>query len=562
MVALVIQKHSLFSSNIPLDLKRTRLENVLLKYKNETKHEELRELESEIIIGNFNIFNVKSFNNPEKLKGEFSFGRYIYATKEFVGVRDRIGIKTFFYSNTKDLFVYSTSLKVIKEIIKDVSVNQEYLEHVLTGTAPLPNETFYNEIERLPPAHILKYDKGELTIRKYWEPTPKKTTSQEAFNELLVSAINNRDTEISGSELSGGIDSSGISGVLARKNKQLFSFRHVMSDLWIDNYYPFLDERKYSNSQIAFSKNINIVNVDSTDKGIVAELIQQMSIMGSPFYSTMSLFSGGLYDAAKDKGVETLFSGFGGDELVSSTSFYYIQELINQKNWKELRRITEVDFFSIQNIKYYVRAFFPKLRIKKHWRAEQLQNHLLNKEININKILKSDAATKKFDTLNDYLISKIKGNTLLTRIEENGLALHAMGIEYTYPLFDTDLIECFLGLPSDVKYNNKLPRSVYRNAIKSYVPEEIYNREDKTGATVPTVFYRFMNDYDNIKEILIKYKNGKASEFLNFKKMFSILELIKKKAIGQPVAQRIDIRIFLMGLQMILYFDMDVLEDQ
>jgi hypothetical protein len=42
--------------------------------------------------------------------------------------------------------------------------------------------------------------------------------------------------------------------------------------------------------------------------------------------------------------------------------------------------------------------------------------------------------------------------------------------------------------------------------------------------------------------------------------MIEVLKLIKKKAHGEEV-KRIDIRIFIIGLQMILYFDMDVLGD-
>lgn len=562
MVALLILKNTDLVQFKSSEFKETKRKNIIYKYTQDTQHENCYKLENELTVGNYNIFNSKTFDNPEKIKGEFSFGKYNFSTNTFVGCRDRIGVKTFFYANTKDVFVYSTSLKGVKESIRKVSVNQGYLERVLTGTAPLPSETFFNEIKRLPPAHELVYSNKTLNIRKYWEPKSDKYATQEEFNRLLIQAVKSRDNNISGSELSGGIDSSGISGILARENSSLQSFRHVMNDSYIDKYLPFGDERKFSQLQVDYSKNILMNDEDSLGKGIVDELINEMKILGSPFYSTMSLFSDSIYDSAKNKEIETLFSGFGGDELVSSTSSYYKRELLNQKKWKELRIITEVDFFSAQNLKYYFRSYFPHYRRNKHWREEQLENHLLNKKVDLDKILKADIATKKYDTLNDLLVSKISGHTLLTRIEENGLSLRARGIEYTYPLFDVDLIQCFLGLPPNVKYNNKLPRSVYRKAIKPYVPKEIYLRNSKTGATVPTVFYRFMNDYDRIMELLNKYKSGRASEFLNTSKMIIQLDLIRGKAIGDVVNKRIDIRLFIIGLQMILYFDMDVLSDK
>ena len=187
---------------------------------------------------------------------------------------------------------------------------------------------------------------------------------------------------------------------------------------------------------------------------------------------------------------------------------------------------------------------------------------MLNKTIDKQMILKNDLATRIYPTLNQFMLAKISGDTFLTRLEENGVALRARGVEYTYPLLDSDLISCFLGFSGKEKYNQKLPRGIYKKAIQSFTPPEIHFRDDKTGATVPTVFYRFMNDYDKIQELLETYKNGMASEFLNIDKMKEILNLIRRKAVGEKVAQRIDNRIFLMGLQMILYFDMDVLGDK
>ena len=561
MLAFVSLKNNKTISLNTLGLQATIQNNVFYKIVKESTHEQTVLETNYLMIGNATLLINKS-TDIEMFEGEYSVGEYNLKTQIFKGARDKIGIKPFFYANTKDLFVYSTSIKFIKQLLNKVTVNNEYIERVLSSTAPLFDETFYQEIKRLPPAHELTYANNQITVKKYWSPQIKKDSNQQEFNKFLLKAVKKRTKNIVGSELSGGIDSSGISGILSKQigvNK-LQSFRHVMNDLYIKKYSPFGDEREYSQRMLDFSSNIEINNIDALGKGILNELVQEMQNIGTPFYSGMTLFSDGLYDVAREKGVETLFSGFGGDELVSSSSKYIIRELLNRKRFRELRELTGVNFLSVKNLKYYFRALFPNYKRKKHWREEQLDNHLLNKELNFKEILKNDEATRTFETLNDFLISRIQGRTLLTRLEENGLSARARGIEYTYPLLDVDLIECFLALPSKVKYNHKLPRSVYRNAIKDFTPKEIYTRNNKTGTTVSTVFYRFMNDYDKIMEFLLKYKKGKASEFLNISKMIETLKLIKKKAYGEEV-KRIDIRIFIIGLQMILYFDLDVLGD-
>ena len=557
MIALVIFNRNKNKQNSDTLLHNTKHSNINYLFKKESIHDTLNTNEELIQIGNVNSPILKEGNITSN-NGEFSFGKYIFSTKKFIGYRDKIGVKPFFYANTKDLFVYSTSIKTIKKIIETTSINYEYIERVLMGIPPLKHETFYNEIKRLPPAHELIYLNNEIIIQKYWSPKPLINATQDLFNQLLHKAIKIRKMNVAGSELSGGIDSSGISGILAQQQPILHSFSHVMHNSFSKRISPFEDEREFSQKQINFSKNISIHNIDALNKGIINELIQEIKVIGSPFFSSMSLFSEELYDTAKGVGVDVLFSGFGGDELVSSNSSYLINELLQNKELNKVRYITNTNFLTIQNLKYITRAYFPYFIARNTWKKKQLENHLFIKNINIKEILRESTTYKN---LNEFLISKIQGNTLLTRLEENGISLRARGIEYTYPLLDVDLIECFLGLPNEIKYNHKLPRLVYRNAIKPYVPKEIYSRDNKTRATVPTVFYRFINDYDKILSILNKYKNGKASKFLNIPKMILQLEIIRKKAIGETINKRIDLRIFIIGLQMILYFDMDVLDD-
>jgi hypothetical protein len=71
---------------------------------------------------------------------------------------------------------------------------------------------------------------------------------------------------------------------------------------------------------------------------------------------------------------------------------------------------------------------------------------------------------------------------------------------------------------------------MYRQAIKGFVPESIRLRNDKSGATIPSVQQRFMNDYDNVRTFLTHcQKNGVGDEYFDFKKMFDWMEIIKNR---------------------------------
>lgn len=558
MITLVRLKQNNINNYIESFYSKTTDAKLFYRYEKETVQEYLAIKEERISLAHANC----DFGDTELMNGEFVFMKYDFEKQQFTAKRDKVGVKPLFYINNSELLACSNSIFELKNLLKELVPNPSYIEKVLTGTAPLPDETFYQEIKRLPAAHQLTYKDDSLEIERYWSLKAKANSTVEQFSDLLFSAVEKRNKGKSGTELSGGIDSSGVTGVLASiETEKIESFRHVLNDNLLGKYFPFKDEREFSQSMIDFSGRISINNADSYMKGVIDELINEMRTIGSPFFSSMSLFSDDLYQKAKDQNIDTLYSGFGGDELVSSKSGFYRRELILSKNIKKLRELTNVNVFSFQNLKYIFRLAFPNIKLRKHWRNKQLNNHLLLVEPDISKIVKTELKEKNYRTLNEFLISKIYGHALLTRLEENSMSLRARGIDYTYPLLDVDLMESFLGLASDVKYNNKLPRSIYRQAIKSVTPEKIRKRNNKTGATVPTVFYRFMNDYDRIKELLNKYKQAKASKIVNIEKMELMLEQIKQKALGKVMNERVDNRIFILGLQMILYYDMDVLGD-
>lgn len=565
MIVLVIVKNSV------INISRYRLKfvevapGIFYSIENKSIHESVSLNEKGFTLKNSsqNIDNFSEYSHD--LKGEFSYGIYDFNKKQFTGRRDKLGVKPFYFHDSKDLFIFSTSLKAIKEILQFTTVNLKWLSRALSGIPSLENETFFNEINQLPAGHKLCLNENTLNIEKYWELSELKETNLKDFSICLKNTIVKYSGFKNASELSGGLDSSGVVGVLAKEfpNDQLEVFRHVMDDQLLNSFFPFGDERKYSDLISDSKTNIIVNDIASKSKGILKEMAEVMKIIGSPFFSTIVLFSDELYEEVAKKNRDVLFSGFGGDEVISSKAGFYLNELAHKAEWRKVKILLGNRWFSLKLIKLYLKSKFSFLNFYT-WQKEKLGNSLLNAVF-----IEEFAVSKQFwvhhkrfeaRTLNESIINRINNPAINTRITENGQYLTAKGVEYTFPLLDVDLIECYLGLPSDVKYNKDMDRWPFRQAIKPFVPIEIYNRQDKTSSTIPTVFYRFMNDYDNIEAFLEKYKNGKASEYVNIEKMQKVLPLIKAKAEGKKVKKRLDLRIFIIGLQMILYFDEGVLD--
>src|SRR6185312_5819691 len=85
--------------------------------------------------------------------------------------------------------------------------------------------TFFREIFRLPPAHLLTVDAAGMRQRKYWELNPEEELRlptqedySEAFLDVFASAVQSRLRTVGppASTLSGGIDSGTVTAVARR----------------------------------------------------------------------------------------------------------------------------------------------------------------------------------------------------------------------------------------------------------------------------------------------------------------------------------------------------------
>ncbi len=63
-------------------------------------------------------------------------------------------------------------------------------------------------------------------------------------------------------------------------------------------------------------------------------LQQAINVQGCFVQQNFNVFSQSLYETAAESGIQTLLSGFGGDELVSARTSMPWNELIHDRQWK------------------------------------------------------------------------------------------------------------------------------------------------------------------------------------------------------------------------------------
>jgi asparagine synthase (glutamine-hydrolysing) len=163
------------------------------------------------------------------LRGMFAFALWDRPRGKLLLARDRLGIKPLYYCRSGDTLLFASEIKAILAAGISASFNRKILTEFLAMRFVAGPETFYEGIEKLLPGRILTWTRETgLRCRRYWQlPTSLDTEPssqperarrvrqdlEEAIKYHLVS-----DVPV-GLFLSGGIDSSAIGALMARRTQ-------------------------------------------------------------------------------------------------------------------------------------------------------------------------------------------------------------------------------------------------------------------------------------------------------------------------------------------------------
>ncbi|WP_165423298.1 asparagine synthase (glutamine-hydrolyzing) [Ktedonosporobacter rubrisoli] len=165
---------------------------------------------------------------PRYLRGMFVFALWDKKRQRLLAARDRFGKKPFNYYWDGERFIFGSEIKSILEANIPRQINHIALdEYLVYSYVPAPH-TLFKDVMKLPPAHILIYEKGKITTRRYWDLTFDPTcyddeaTAIERTYELLRDAVQVRlMSEVPlGAFLSGGVDSSIVVGLMSQMISQ------------------------------------------------------------------------------------------------------------------------------------------------------------------------------------------------------------------------------------------------------------------------------------------------------------------------------------------------------
>ncbi|MFZ0547651.1 MAG: asparagine synthase (glutamine-hydrolyzing), partial [Candidatus Promineifilaceae bacterium] len=265
-------------------------------------------------------------NFVERLRGMFAFGLWDGRNQRLLLARDHFGIKPLYYTRLPDALIFGSEIRPILTLAnKTPALNQEALHQLFTyGFISTPN-TAFQDIYKLPAAHWLLYEQGQITIRPYWQLTFPENgrylplTAEEATEQFsshlqeTVDAWRMSDVPV-GSLLSGGIDSSALALLLTELHgRPIHTFTIAFSA-------ASHDESPYAR-QVAqhIGSHHHELHFTSADFDHLPQVVNHLE---EPQCSATSVPIYLLYRACRDAGFKVIMTGEGADELLGGYHWF------------------------------------------------------------------------------------------------------------------------------------------------------------------------------------------------------------------------------------------------
>jgi asparagine synthase (glutamine-hydrolysing) len=179
--------------------------------------------DTEVIVHAYEEFGLDFVH---RFNGQFAIALWDRPRKRLVLARDRVGVRPIFYHRKGDRLLFSSEIKGIFALPGvERRLSRRALAQVFHFWSPLEPASLFEDVYMVPPGHLLIAEKGETTVRRFWDwtfPTeevafdrPTKEYADELRN-LLIDAVRLRlrsDVPV-GAYLSGGLDSSIITTLI------------------------------------------------------------------------------------------------------------------------------------------------------------------------------------------------------------------------------------------------------------------------------------------------------------------------------------------------------------
>lgn len=466
--------------------------------------------DTEVVLNSFIEWGVECL---PKLIGMFSFAIYDNIARTVTLVRDRFGVKPFYFESRESTLIFASEIAALLSLRREseVKINEQTMFDFLAFDR-IDHEpgTFFAGIEKLWPGYYMVLGEGAQIAQRRWYSLSERLYQQESdagdYLSVFKSSIDltlRSDVPV-GVSLSGGLDSSSIASVVSRCSGRARSL-HTFSAVYGRGQRG--DESQYISELAQMVEEMHFVV--PTAQTLLTDIEAFVRAHSEPVPRTGSYAQFKVMELASSH-VRVMLDGQGADEMLAgydqAYGAYFTELMANRKYSALLAEMV----WAISTGRFLggVRPFlFQMLSSARQKAVVGASKSGLRDEFRQVYLQKTNVLEKFFNPsdLRSCLINMIESK-LQHLLKWGDLNSMWFSIESRVPFLDHRLVERTLALPAQKIIVRGRNKAILREAMTGLVPERILRRTDKIGFGTPEAdwfrtpqFKALINDILNSK---------------------------------------------------------------
>jgi len=481
----------------------------------------------------------KGMHFLDNLAGRFTIVLFDHQRQELVLCLDRMGQQHLYYAKTDGGAVFASRADSVvghPSVSKRID-NQGIYDYLYFHAMPSPG-SIYTGVNKLENGQYLVFSNGTMKAYQYWKPVfiDESHDTIDSMSEEMLSIIERSvarcvtgsvDSSSVGAFLSGGLDSSTVSGILSKVlngNARTFSIGFDVK-AYDEIEYARIASRHFTTEQYEYYV---------TPENVISEISDIAKYLDEPFGNSSVLPAYFCAKMAKEKGIDVLLAGDGGDEIFAGNERYAKQKVFERyNNVPSLFRGLLLEPLLLHNpvlkrlpVLSKIHSYIRQAKLPLPDRLEDynyLHRHAaseifsydfisdIDQELPINLLRDSYNLPNNANSLNRMLWMDWKKTLHDNDLVKVNRMCEMNGVNVHYPLLDDELVSFSTRIPSTIKLKNGKLRWFYKEAIKGFLPQEII-RKKKHGFGLP--FGVWTSEHKGLQEL-----------------SYSSLDSLKKRAI-------------------------------
>ena len=212
---------------ISADIRLDAREELIAELQSQGRETRASSSDSQLLLAAYAIWAERCL---EHVFGDFAFILWDSSQKRFFCACDQFGVRRLYFAHLGTLFLCSNTLDCVR-LHPEISprLNDEAVgDFLLFGMNQNPATTIFQDIQRLPGGHYVRWSPNSVQTTEYWRPPvngwiryKKRSEYIEHFDELLRKAVEDRTRgKKTGILLSGGLDSSSVAAFCSEERER------------------------------------------------------------------------------------------------------------------------------------------------------------------------------------------------------------------------------------------------------------------------------------------------------------------------------------------------------